>query len=54
MSETREAVRQRYASLAERLAVVDEASCCGPDGADACACNGYSSADLESVGLGAG
>jgi arsenite methyltransferase len=54
MSETQEAVRQRYASLAEQLAVVGDASCCGPAATDACTCNDYSSADLESVGLASG
>jgi SAM-dependent methyltransferase len=51
MSETQQAVRQRYATLAEQMAVVGEASCCGPDATSQCGCNDYANADLASLGL---
>ena len=54
MTEIREAVRQRYAGLAEQLRVADP-SCCDPvGGAGCCAPGTYSAGDLAAVGLGEG
>src|SRR5919109_4906653 len=57
MSEIREAVRSRYASVAKQLAVIDAPAgsalegCCQADGPD-CGCSGsYSAGDLKDVGL---
>src|SRR5216683_2597200 len=54
MSYVREAVRSRYAGLANQLTVVGpsgDASCCQADGPD-CGCHGsYSAAELEEIGL---
>lgn len=57
MSEVREAVRSRYASVAKQIAVIpfgatdSSAGCCQADGPD-CGCSGsYSADDLESIGL---
>ena len=57
MSEIREAVRSRYASVARQIAVIpaggtDAASgCCRADGPD-CGCSGsYSADDLKTIGL---
>jgi ubiquinone/menaquinone biosynthesis C-methylase UbiE len=54
MSDVREAVRSRYAGLANQLTVVGpsgDASCCQADGPD-CGCHGsYSAAELEEIGL---
>jgi arsenite methyltransferase len=54
MTEIREAVRQRYAGLAEQLKVAD-LSCCDPVGGAACCAPGtYSAGDLAAIGLGEG
>ena len=57
MSEVREAVRSRYASVAKQIAVIPfgatdtSAGCCQADGPD-CGCSGsYSADDLGSIGL---
>jgi arsenite methyltransferase len=57
MSEVREAVRSRYASVARQIAVLPNptadagAGCCQADGPD-CGCSGsYSAEDLKSIGL---
>src|SRR5258708_11413399 len=57
MSEVREAVRSRYASVARQIAVIPNpaadagGSCCQADGPD-CGCSGsYSADDLKSIGL---
>jgi SAM-dependent methyltransferase len=57
MSEVREAVRSRYASVARQIAVIPHptsdtiAGCCQADGPD-CGCSGsYSADDLKSIGL---
>jgi arsenite methyltransferase len=57
MSEVREAVRSRYASVARQIAVIPNpssdtgAGCCQADGPD-CGCSGsYSADDLKSIGL---
>jgi arsenite methyltransferase len=54
MSDVREAVRSRYAGLANQLTVVGpagDASCCQADGPD-CGCHGsYSAAQLQEIGL---
>ena len=54
MSDVREAVRSRYAGLANQLTVVGpagDASCCQADGPD-CGCQGsYSAAELQEIGL---
>lgn len=57
MSEVREAVRSRYASVARQIAVIPSvttdtsAGCCQADGPD-CGCSGsYSADDLAAIGL---
>jgi SAM-dependent methyltransferase len=54
MSDVKEAVRSRYAGIANQLTVIGpsgEASCCQADGPD-CGCHGsYSAAELEEIGL---
>jgi arsenite methyltransferase len=57
MSEVREAVRSRYASVARQIADIPsptsdaDAGCCQADGPD-CGCSGsYSADDLKSIGL---
>jgi arsenite methyltransferase len=57
MSEVREAVRSRYASVARQIAVIPSpssdagAGCCQADGPD-CGCSGsYAADDLRSIGL---
>jgi len=57
MSEVREAVRSRYASIARQIAVIPNptrdsgAGCCQADGPD-CGCSGsYSDEDLKAIGL---
>jgi len=57
MSEVREAVRSRYASVARQIAVIPNpssdtgAGCCQADGPD-CGCSGsYSAEDLKAIGL---
>jgi len=57
MSEVREAVRSRYASVARQIAVLPNptadagAGCCQADGPD-CGCSGsYSADDLKAIGL---
>src|SRR5260370_10369342 len=57
MSEVREAVRSRYASIARQIAVIPNPAadagggCCQADGPD-CGCSGsYSADDLKSIGL---
>src|ERR1700694_4064449 len=57
LSEVKEAVRSRYAGVANQLAVLQSdagdagAACCGADGAD-CGCSGsYSASELQEIGL---
>jgi arsenite methyltransferase len=54
MSEVREAVRSRYASVAKQLEVIQPepaAGCCQADGPD-CGCSGsYAAEDLKGIGL---
>jgi arsenite methyltransferase len=57
MSEIREAVRSRYASVARQIAVLptggpaEAAGCCQADGPD-CGCSGsYSATELQEIGL---
>jgi SAM-dependent methyltransferase len=57
MSETREAVRSRYASVARQLSVIplqgtrSSTGCCQADGPD-CGCSGsYSADELQEIGL---
>ena len=57
MSEVREAVRSRYASVARQIAMIPNpavdaaAGCCQADGPD-CGCSGsYSADDIQSIGL---
>src|SRR6267143_4866562 len=57
MSEVREAVRSRYASVARQIKVIQagptdpNAGCCQADGPD-CGCSGsYSADDLKAIGL---
>src|SRR5467141_4115139 len=55
MSEVREAVRSRYASVARQIAVIPNAAidtgCCQADGPD-CGCSGsYSADELKAIGL---
>lgn len=53
MSNTQDAVRERYARLADGLKVVNVDPCCGPDESCGCA-TGYSQEELASVGLAPG
>jgi arsenite methyltransferase len=57
MSEIREAVRSRYASIAKQIAVIPmatpgaDAGCCQADGPD-CGCSGsYSAEELKAIGV---
>jgi arsenite methyltransferase len=54
MTEIREAVRQRYAGLAEQLKVADPSGCDPVGGSACCAPGTYSADDLSAVGLGEG
>jgi ubiquinone/menaquinone biosynthesis C-methylase UbiE len=54
MTEIREAVRQRYAGLANQLKVSDPSSCEPAGGSACCAPGTYSDDQLASLGLGAG
>jgi arsenite methyltransferase len=57
MSEVREAVRSRYASMARQIAVIPiadaevGAGCCQADGPDCGCSDSYSAEDLKSIGL---
>jgi arsenite methyltransferase len=55
MSEVREAVRSRYASIARQIAVIPDAEagagCCQADGPDCGCSDSYSAEDLKSIGL---
>jgi arsenite methyltransferase len=57
MSEVREAVRSRYASIARQIAVIPiadaevGAGCCQADGPDCGCSDSYSAEDLKSIGL---
>jgi SAM-dependent methyltransferase len=56
MSETREAVRDRYARLADQIKVTGESGCCGGPDDESCSCfvSGYSGEEIGALGLSTG